>query len=172
MQRAGRSRSTMAPARPRITPPVGVGDLSWITCSVWTWNACSGWSPGGRLRVAVGAEPNTVSGADAARARLASSAPDARRARRSSWAITSLIGTASASATATGMARSRNGSAERSATCGPMMLPPAPKDADRVTTGAMRCSLPPVAWPRGARLPAMGVAALVRAGPLGAAPGC
>ena len=69
------------------------------------------------------AEPNAVSGAAAARARLANSRP-IPDVRRSSWAITSAIGTARASATAVGMARSRNGSPSASATRGPMTLPP------------------------------------------------
>ena len=63
--------------------------------------------------------------------------------RRSSCAMTSAIGTDSASATATGMARSRKGNSSSSATRGPMMLPPAPNDAESVTTGAIDYSLPP-----------------------------
>ena len=112
-----------AAPRPRITPPV-VDAIWWITCSVWNWNAWSGWSPV-VARAAVGAVPNAVSGADAARASPASARPMAE-VRRSSRAIASLSGTASASATATGMARSRNGRPSASATRGPMTLPPVP----------------------------------------------
>ena len=72
--------------------------------------------------------------------------------RRSSCAMTSDIGTANASATATGIARSRNTRSRSSATRGPMMLP---TRSERRRERDHRChatSLPPVGRRCGARL--------------------
>ena len=137
--------------------------------SVWSRKACSGWSPSD-ARAAVGTEPNTVSGAAAARARLANE-PPMPDVRRSSWAITS----AHRHRESLGD-RGRDGAVEERQA--ELLGDPRPDDA---AAGSERrrerddrchgCSLPPGASVRGARLAAW-VSSRGSSGRNRAAPAC
>ena len=134
----GRSRSTMAAARPRITPP-SVSATWWRIRSVSSRNACSGWSPS--VRVAPSARRRRPCRAAAA---ARGQAGEERRRPLLPLVVGDHVGHRHREGLGDGHG---DGAVERQvelppATAGPMMLPPDPNDAESVTIGAMSRSLP------------------------------